>query len=299
MNTRGKGFTLLEVLISTLLILIGIAALGVCVVAGKHFLKQTDLRAQAVNIASSRMREYLARDYSMVSDTVGQEGDFNWTVTVTSNTTTGGSRADIPYKEIEVVTFYEVENDGEIETKNIRLTNILPYPTVHNDMVDLVTDANAKVPWACASAICSSSCGADEEARFACADTIGSGGNLLSKEVTYNTTKNIEVSYTISVAVTDPDGEIQPTDTIYTACFLDGVLQGMVARTPIKSQLSYSNRIVLENVERDKPHTIELKWYYGSYYADDDGVEYDQEYDNVTMHLGSGVLAIKAAELEE
>src|SRR3989338_7865566 len=63
------GFTLLEVMVSALLIMVGLGALGVMVVACKRFLRQAEYRSQAMSLATSKIAEFSARGYAVLNDT--------------------------------------------------------------------------------------------------------------------------------------------------------------------------------------------------------------------------------------
>jgi len=246
---RQKGFTLLEVMISALLIMVGLGALGVTVVAGKRFLRQAEYRSQAMSLASSKIEEFSARGYAVLNDTLvpvtGQEDFFyNWTANVTTRNATN----TIPYKDIEVVVSYpEEDGSGGLDTKHIRLTNIVPYPRVHSKYENLTTDSVALVP----------------EGNYTVSDDYAVVGNTdkLSIDINYEVRKDILVMYTIAVNVKDDQTEkLTSLDTIYSTCFLDGAQAGnLTARTPIMTQPTFSHMVKIDDVSSG-PHPIDIRW---------------------------------------
>ena len=61
---QEKGFTLLEVLIGAVLILIGAGSMGITVTAVKRSLKESENRAQAMRVAARKIDEFLGKAYS-------------------------------------------------------------------------------------------------------------------------------------------------------------------------------------------------------------------------------------------
>ena len=55
------------------------------------------------------------------------------------------------------------------------------------------------------------------------------------------------------------DGDLISSDTIYTACYLDDAQQGIVTRTPILTQPSFNNVVVLKDVASGA-HEIDVRW---------------------------------------
>ncbi|MEK6563928.1 MAG: hypothetical protein AABZ65_02735 [Candidatus Omnitrophota bacterium] len=289
-----SGFTFLEVMISALLIMIGLGAFGVTVVAGKRFLKQAEYRSQAMGLATSKMEEYSARGYAVLSgNQSGREGFYNWTVSVVTRNTTNATI--IPYRDMEVIVSYpEEDGRGGLDTKNIRLTNIVPYPTAHTAS-RAIPSSSAKVPFAI------------QNAKFILPNyqTVGQL-RLKNDELEFATTKDIAVSYSVAADIdsTDDGAEIEPIDTIYSTCFYgNGTTTnatGVETRTPIKTQLSFNNMVVLKGVPPRGDNIIEVKWYYdrptinqttGNY-------EYTTGYANTNLTLRKAELSILATEVD-
>jgi len=239
------GFTLLEVIISALLIMVGLGALGITVVAAKRFLKLSENRSQAMSLAMTAMERCLAKSYDTVEDDVPEDDiiddGFNWTATVTPGEESGVST--IPYKKIDVVVSYqEAGEDNTLETKKVCLSNIIPYPAVHTASVKLGPDLTTEMP--------------ESYAKIP----------GLAIDIDYEVTKDIMVMYNVAVNVQDDKtNKLISSDTIYTACYLDDDddQEGIETRTPILTQPSFNNVVVLKSVPKIDPgeHTIDVRWY--------------------------------------
>jgi len=110
-------------------------------------LKQAEHKSRAMSITHVKLQEYLAKSFDALvggQKISGDEGNisnafvetqdntyFNWTVFIDSANMTGGNR--IPYKNVTVETKYtEVNPQGkEVNSRTIRLSNIVPYPLIH------------------------------------------------------------------------------------------------------------------------------------------------------------------------
>lgn len=317
---RAKGFTLLEVLISAALIIIGVGSIGLTVVSLRRFFKDSEDRSRAMRLASSKIEEFLAKGYSYwdgSSPLSDNEDGFSWSLKV-SVETASGSIAKIPYKKAEAVVSYTADKGrgGLNSIKNIRLTNIIAYPMPHS--LTITARGEALVPWAetkvsddyakeCSSGGCDcyASCLPTETDCERCAPFTTDkvvGPDVDSKYLRraglkWSANKNIDVIYSISLHIKDEKLEIRPTDTVYTACFLGGKQYGPVSRTPLRSQPSFSNHLVLENLAKDVDHTIEVRWYYSNSYLDNDGEEQDSAYgSSVEIRLNEAILTILAEE---
>ncbi len=296
----AKGFTLLEVLISAVLIIVGVGSIGLTVVSLRRSFKDSEDRSRAMRLASSKIEEFLAKGYSywdessLLSD---NEDGFGWSLKVSAETASG-SIANIPYKKAEAVVSYTADKgSGGINTvKNIRLTNILPYPIMHATSVKLGVGSSddAQVPWesSAVSEFSDASVVGPEDT-----DDDGDGVYLRLENLRYNVKKDIQVIYSIALNVDDSSipPEIQSTDTVYTACFLDDVQVGLVSRTPLRSQPAFSNNLVLADAEKDKDHKIEIRWYYSNMYKKGK-TEYDSAYTAVKIRLREAILTVLSAE---
>lgn len=297
------GFTLLEVMISALLIMVGLGALGVTVVAGKRFLKQAEYRSQAMSLASSKIEEYSARGYSVLNNTTESNQtdsipSYNWTVSVV--TQNANKTKTIPYKNITVEVSYPEENgSGGLDSKNIHLTNIVPYPTAHTTSMNITGGPGAEVPFANQT---TTSISSNYET------IIGQGGTELTLEgsqLEFATTQDVTVSYGVAVKSTDNSTEIEPIDTIYSACFFSNGLTtsnitGVETRTPIATQPSFNNVVVRKAMPPRSDNKIEIKWYYDrpTQNSTTKDFVYTTGYANTTIVLRKAELSILATERE-
>ncbi|MDD5493022.1 MAG: prepilin-type N-terminal cleavage/methylation domain-containing protein [bacterium] len=251
-KNQTRGFSLLEVLIGTTLVGIGVAAIIHSVVSAKFFVKQAELKSRAMNVAFAKMEETLARSYAGLQPgtTQGQADKIDWQVIIRQLDESHGSK-QIPYKYIEVSASYqETEPKGGSVNKQVVINNIVPYPFLHTastSIVDRLTGANIIVPYSSIAA--------------ASYKSIGSQG--LKITVNYTVPKNIMVIYNLATKIDQATG-IGPSDTVLTGCFIDN--KGpvpVVTRTPIMSQPLISNAIALTGTDAlaPGPHTIEIKWH--------------------------------------
>jgi len=255
-NTRRHGFTLLEVIIALILIVIGISAAVAAIVTGKTFLAQAESKARAMRVALVKMEEYLAKSYTGLTPgapITGTLGKVGWQVNVMQRYEGRNNTLYIPYKYIETKAFYnETDRAGNVYQKSIRLENIVPYPFIHTVSSWISRDR------------------ADDEAEF---DADASSGNFtdatvigdtdpLRVTVNYDVAKTFLIMYNVAINVRNPAG-ITPINTVLTGCFIDN--QGpkpVVTRTPIISQPLISNVVGLTENETLSPgeHTIEIRW---------------------------------------
>ncbi len=299
-----SGFTLLEVMISALLIMVGLGALGVTVVAGKRFLRQAEYRSQAMSLASSKIEEFSARGYAVLNDTTvsNQTGSYNWTANVTTRNAT--NTKTIPYKNITVEVFYpEEDGSGGLDTKHIRLTNIVPYPTAHTALTNIANSMGGmggEVPFANQNTT-------DILPKYeTIVNATGTQLMLNGTQLEFKVPKDVAISYGVAVGMnsTDDGAEIESIDTIYSACFYSNstntTMVGVETRTPIRTQLSFNNMAVLKNMTPSIDNKIEIKWYYdrpltnkttGNY-------EYTSGYTNTDITLKKAELSILATEAE-
>ncbi|MDD2702440.1 MAG: hypothetical protein PHC33_00285 [Candidatus Omnitrophica bacterium] len=239
----------MEIVISLILLGIGVLAVGQGYKAGRVFLRQSDNRSYAIGVANQKIEEYLAKTYEALvvedspfrgSISLKDERVFNWEVTVekrwegTDDPDTD-EREGIPYKFITVICSYQDRNlAGRIEENEVRMVNIVPYPAVHTEMAKVIP--RNEVP---------------------CRQT---ASTIMTLPFKYETDKNLMIVYNITIKILDAN-DIGPLDTIFTECTLDGGVKDIVTRTPILMQPLISNALGVQNVKRDTPHVIEVRWY--------------------------------------
>lgn len=294
---QKKGFTLLEVLIGAVLILIGAGSMGITVTAVKRSLKEPENRAQAMRVAARKIDEFLGKAYSEDQPSKSdKEGVFDWVFNVYTETASGAI-ANIPYKRAEAVVSYTADkgSGGIHSIRNVRLSNIIAYPLVHLTAVKRGSDEEAEVPWVSAEKagpFSLTGSGSDGIAAV-----VGSNaGRLELSGLRYNVDKTIEVTYIVALNVEDTANEIGAVDTVFTACFLDGAQYGLVTRTPLLTQPSFSNKVVLSSVARDTPHTIHIRWYYNANESKATTGGAGEAYDSARISLREAELSVLAVE---
>ena len=299
---QEKGFTLLEVMVSALLIMVGLGALGVTVVAGKRFLRQAECRSQAMGLASSKMEEYSERGYDILNNITksGQEVSYyNWTARVVTRNATNTT---ITYRDIEVVVSYQEEDgNGGLDTKNIRLTNIVPYPSAHTVAMNIASSTGDEVPFT------NQTTAPMLRNYTTIGESVGQSLMLNGTQLDFATKKDIEVAYSVSVGTDSSDNgiEIADIDTIYSACFFSNGLTssnitGVEARTPIGTQASFNNVVVIRGVPSRNDNRIEIKWYYDrpTVNKTTDDYEYTTGYTNTKITLKKAILSMLAVEVK-
>ncbi|MCF7908017.1 MAG: type II secretion system GspH family protein [Candidatus Omnitrophica bacterium] len=274
---KHKGLTLIEIVVSVVLIGIALIALGTALVTGKHFIKRAENDGRALSIALSHKEELLSRSYDHAdlcpglfgssctqSNPVGSpvDGFFNWTTVVTNRRAcnTGSTRC-IPYKEIIAQVNYPEEaisgaNSGI--TKRVTVKDIIPFPKVH------LSEANTGVVTCDAAAGCEVLFGIGNET------VVGSGGDSLSIDLpAYPVEKDLLVIYNIAINIELNGAGIQNADNIVTRSRIINNDSGavtwssMVTVTPIMSQavINSVSRISIPAAGVNDPHTIEVRWY--------------------------------------
>lgn len=249
LSTGGRipasGFTLMEIVVSVVLLAIGIWVMTGGYIGGRLFLKQEEDKSRAMSVASVKMEEYLTKPFSNLEDgVVSGSNSFpdgfqvNWTVQVAQGREGNNPSSGVPYKHINVTASYNERkaSDASQVRNDVRLTNIVPYPYIHVKSIHVAPLSNQPAVPLSIEAI---------------------PGVAIS--IDYAVDKDLMVVYNVAIEVESSSG-LQPIDTIYTECYLDGVKKDIVTRTPIMMQPLISNVIGVNEVSRG-PHTIELKWY--------------------------------------
>ncbi len=245
----SRGFSIMEIVISLMLLGIGVLAVGQGYKAGRVFLRQSDNRSYAIALANQKMEEYLAKSYEalVVADSpfkgsveLADKRVFEWEVVLEKRWEGDDDpgtpeREGIPYKFIDVRCAYNDRNlAGRVETNEVRLVNIVPYPAVHTETAHLVPAGTM-------------TCGL-------------TASSLIRLPIRYETDKDLMIVYNITIKVEDAAG-IEELDTIYTECAVDGDVKHVVTRTPILMQPLISNALGVQDLKRDTDHEIEIRWY--------------------------------------
>lgn len=244
------GFTLIEILVSVILIGIGLCAMTAGYIGGRFFLKQAENKSKAMSVASVKMEEYLAKSYSDLavgeysgSDTFPDGMAVNWTATVTQmwegDDPLTSAKEGVPYKYLTIIASYREKNMAEqFDEKEARLTNIKPYPYIHSE-------SKSYIP----------------ETEIVAATTPASIDGL-QLDFDYSVNKDLIISYNIALKVNDATG-IRAAHTIYTNCNLTtGTTETMYpiqTRTPILTQPLINNIVGVNDLPKG-PHTIKIYW---------------------------------------
>jgi prepilin-type N-terminal cleavage/methylation domain-containing protein len=250
-EARILGFTLLEVLVSLVILGIGLAFSTRVFVAGKYYIKEVENKNHAMEIASMRMNEYLSMSYKDLSDICagvvhtdsGSDGDFNWTVTLTP-----ASVADrlipadtIPFVRIEVACDYNEPNvNGVVASKSVRLFNIVAYPYMH-----IYTFESAPTTIACAQ-------------HASIAQAVAANNPIIEMNFATEAKSNLLVFYNLTINITASGFDTD--DLILTKCYVDGTAYEIQTGTPIRGQVSINN-VVSVNALPSGNHNLKIFWY--------------------------------------
>lgn len=249
---KKSAFTILEIIFSLILFAVGVNVAMRVSLAAKYFLKEAENRSLAMSVASRKMEEYLAKSFSGLpagdSETSGTESqggvDFNWSVRTTEwlvqNAPLGIS---IPAKQILVYcSYYQERMNGQRVLRSVRLLNQVPYPYIH--ILSHKEPAGASVPTTSSPPLV----------------TDGDYSTITSMPIAVNlrVKSDLMIIYNISLNVTSAIG-VEPIDTIWTRCILDGVERPIVTRTPIITQLIISNAVGINEVPSGR-HSLEIQW---------------------------------------
>jgi len=251
---KKKSFTLIEIVVSLVIMGIGLTAVTVTFFGGRFILKQAENKSRAISVATVKMEEHLAKTFSGlgglekpvlvdIGTDAGSEDKIpvDWKVSISTQWETNSKLGiKVPYKVIEVNTFYnEKSPNNQVTRKNVKLVNIVPYPYMHTESLHFEPETSGQsVPSGHFEAI-----------------------NSLSLSFNYPVAKDIMLIYNIAISI-DDSTNIKSTDTIYTACRLDGEhnFRGTQTRTPISMQPFISNVVPIDNVSADKNHTLSIEW---------------------------------------
>ena len=264
-NSRRGGFSLIEVMVSVILIGLGVSFVTVSLTTGKYFLKRAENEATAMSIAFARKEALLAKSFDTLEAGIlsSTQGIFTWQTEVIEDEecdTTLVPPQCIPFKEINVQVWYREQGISPLldpKYKKISLKNMVPYPYLHFE--EATIDASCTVGEGCGIAFFAGGYPANSVVGDDADD------NSLRAWVSYPVDKDVVVVYNIAVDVEDGTG-IEGADTIFSRVFLNDVAvsAAVEARTPIVSQPLISNIVEIDNLQRrdeNNPHKIEVRWY--------------------------------------
>jgi type II secretory pathway pseudopilin PulG len=271
-----RGFSFMEILVATIILLIGIAGIMGMLFWGRSVLKQKENKARAMNLASTIMEEFMAQSYEILGtrgrtgpiapafigiggegqliQETGIEGVFAWTVIVRqeqmdnnegpppATTPAAHTWMRVPFKRIEVVVTYSEENPhrrGVIYNQEVRLVNVVPYPFMATVNVDLVADNLHQAPvgiWG----------------------PVGDPGlEIPNTTFNFETPRNLQIIYNIAIFIT---GAVPVNANLETAVFLDNVQIATVTGTNVLTQPLITNYTSFSGVVAPGPHTLDVRW---------------------------------------
>ncbi|MCF7916430.1 MAG: hypothetical protein K9L61_01470 [Candidatus Omnitrophica bacterium] len=240
---RKKSLSLLELIVSLVLIGIGIAGVAGVLTSGIYFLKKAENKARAMSLAYQKKENLMAKSFETLQTgtTTGTEGIYDWTINVSSHQEGG-----IPWKKAEIEVVYPEISLGSNQsrtTSKVFLTNLLAYPYVH--------DESKQISSVCDTGHC--------VVRNGTKRVIGSSANnRLSINIDYPVSKQILVSYNIVLGYGDMGG-VAATDLILTQCYVDGTPTSIETGTPILTQPVINNVVDVGTVSAGT-HRIDIRW---------------------------------------
>jgi len=281
-----KGLTLVEILVSLIIVGLIAAAVSAALLGGYYMLKQAEHKSRAMSITNVMLQGYLAKSYenldenkpapsgteediSDIFNTTQDNTEFNWVVNISKHHT-GGPIA-IPYKNIEVITAFSEKNTQGVKSsqKEVRLANMVPYPVIHagtTRSAEIYRDNTYVAPVT----------RYDNQDYSNWTDSDYNWKNITNalfvQKFNYEVPKDLFVMYNIAISY---DTKKMPlaSHTVYTRCLLDGMppwnetlhayepSYGVITRTPIKSQIFINNIFQIRNVTNTgKDHTIQIEW---------------------------------------
>lgn len=265
---RYFGFSLIEVLISLVLLGIGLSFSAKAFVAGKFFMKNAENKTRAMEIASVHMNEYVTKSYDELDPgetvPVTDANGFTWTAKIDSLAMSPkagtGKINTIPYKAIEVVCRYNEQNiNGVVAAKSVRLVNMVVYPYMHlYSLAVSPTTAEAR----CYGNPCTTS------ATIAGTNPLST---LMQIDFETKVQSDLMVFYNISIDIASSMGPgpadlIGPTDLIFTKCFITNISSGVTQEydiqtgTPIMTQPTINNTVSIPILATGK-YRLKIVWF--------------------------------------
>ncbi|HOU36124.1 MAG TPA: type II secretion system protein [Candidatus Omnitrophota bacterium] len=266
---NAKGLSLIEILVVLIITGLIAACVSAAVIGGYYMLKQAEHKSRAMSITHVKLQEYLSHSFdnlqpgqesgneSNISNAFVETQDntyFNWTVFIDQDKTMGANR--VPYKNVTVETKYsEVDPQGKaVNTRTIRLSNVVPYPLIH------ILSRKSQAPFpdgkyeAPRTDLRYYPGMKEEEYNWA---GILDGAKVL--DFNYAVPKDLIIMYNLAISY-DTDHPPDPDETVMTRCRIDnGGTEGIITRTPIRSQVFINNILQVGNVGAG-PHTVHIEW---------------------------------------
>jgi len=273
---RVSGFTLIEILISLILISLGLFFCTKVFIAGKYLLKESENKSRAMEIASIHMNEYLVKSYNDLftglkkdSGTADAKGFFSWEVNVTDSTIKQvTTKDDIPYEQIEVICSYTENNvNGTPAKKSVRLINIVPFPIMHlfTAVSAPASEATCYKPKPKHAPALSGLCSAEPATSYSDLNFI-----VFDMPFTIKVQSYLIIFYNLSIDMTDHTN-VATTDLILSKCFIIDTSTGKPVAackdgcggptgTPILTEPTVSNMIGTQKLPKGA-YILRVIWF--------------------------------------
>lgn len=266
---KGRGATLIEILVALIVISVIIAAVGASFHTGLFLLKQAEYKSRAISVATAKMQETLARTYETAYGSAAGDWDFDdpdaavryfWNVSITNETL-----GQIPYRAVRVNCSYTERQFQDPSkaggNKTVSLSNIIPYPYIHSTYSHKEFGGTSGNVYPDPAPLHNEG-SADTYKTILTYNKVASAAPLTFQ---YETPKDVVVFYYIVSEPADTaslEQQFMPADTIDTRCVFDGVpiTNRMVTRAPILTQPFQSNYLTIPNVAAHRTHTVDIQW---------------------------------------
>ncbi|MCQ9204695.1 MAG: type II secretion system GspH family protein [Omnitrophica bacterium] len=270
-----NSFTLIEVIVASVIVGIGVVFLSGVIVTGKVMLKQAQNKAAAMNRAHLELDRWTALSYGSLDADQGNHPDsrtvshgklLEWDVIITQRNMSVDSAGppvtrQIPYQEVEVNVEYDEDTlMRDPVRKQVRLTGFVPYPSLHIDSVE-ISQQGDRAPFGIYECV--------NDIR--CSLPPGAQPWALAEEVRYLTDKDVIITYNIALDIVSGVGLVV-TDALRSRVFIVDVTGGrpprntwtwypIIAETPIMSQVSINGRLNVANIMRaGQTYLIGVEW---------------------------------------
>ncbi len=277
-----KGVGLIEILVGVIILGIIITSISSALSNGFYFIKRSEHKAKAMDIAYLEMSRALSRSYDspllvdvnnqLVALNADEDDGTDYRLNVRINNDhlheSPPSTNIIPFRNVTVECRYQEKKAlGVLSApKAVRLTNIIPYSYLHT--VSLATNAfpvinpPANVPLVPLSANVASNSNPLNYRNI----PMERGGNDLEIILNYEVKKDIIVNYNIAINPVIKTVQLPTFALIKTRATLDGnPFNALETGTPILSQLFICNEVVFRNVEPNRNHVLKIQWYRETY----------------------------------
>ena len=133
-HNHEDGFTLLEILISTVILSVGLLAIGIMQISSIDGDAKAKEITEAGTLAMDQLENLLAMDYAAISTGTGQEiykspdGKYTVTIDVTENTadTENITGLGVDVKLVEMTVAWQTKYEDGLKNKTFSMRHIIP-----------------------------------------------------------------------------------------------------------------------------------------------------------------------------